>query len=48
MTAKKPPLTAAQRTAQVLRDNTRSRFCTPIPKTGDAKTTRSSGMFGTV
>ena len=40
MTTKtKPPLTAAQRTALVLRDNRNSRFSTPLRGTRDAATT---------
>lgn len=41
MTTKHPPLTAAQRTARILRDNSKSRFCTPIGKQADTDRNRA-------
>ena len=41
------PLTAAERTARVLRNNTNHPFCTPIPQ-GDLNTKRATGVFASV
>lgn len=42
------PLTAAERMARILRDNTNCRFCPPIGKASDIKTKRTTGVMGTV